>query len=59
MAGHTLMGIQKSIEKAISRKPTEEECVAVASVWQGEEEMRTLTEQEKTAIINSWFAGSR
>ncbi|KAB2570554.1 Vacuolar protein sorting-associated protein 13C [Lasiodiplodia theobromae] len=59
LAGHTLMGIQKSIEKTISRKPTEEECVAVASVWQGEEEMRTLTEQEKTAIINSWFAGSR
>lgn len=59
MVGHTLVGIQRSIEKSLSRKPTEEECIAGASVWQGEEEMQGLTDQERRAITSAWFAASR
>lgn len=59
VVGHTLVGIQRSIEKSLSRNPTEEECIAVASVWQGEAEMQGLTAQEKRAITSAWFAASR
>ncbi|OJD30142.1 glycosyltransferase family 1 protein [Diplodia corticola] len=59
VAGHTLVGIQRSIEKSILRRPSDDECIAVASVGQGEEEMRSLTDQEKKAIVDAWFDASK
>ncbi|EKG14389.1 hypothetical protein MPH_08378 [Macrophomina phaseolina MS6] len=59
LAGHTLVGIQRSIERGISRRPKDREPLSAAAVVEGEEEMLRLTDKEKDAIISAWFASTR
>ncbi|GME43742.1 Vacuolar protein sorting-associated protein 13A [Neofusicoccum parvum] len=56
LPGHFFVGIQKSIEKRICRTASEEECIAVAQVLQGEEEMQSLTDKERMEIVSTWLA---
>lgn len=56
LPGHFFVGMQKSIEKRICRTASEEECIAVAQVLQGEEEMQSLTDKERMEIVSTWLA---
>lgn len=54
--GYAFTGIQKSIEKQLSRKASTEECLAAEEVLRGEEEMRKLSDIERTEIVSAWLA---
>lgn len=56
MPGYAFTGIQKSIEKQLSRKASTEECLAAEEVLRGEEEMRKLSDIERTEIVSAWLA---
>ncbi|KKY24585.1 putative glucosyl glucuronosyl [Diplodia seriata] len=54
--GYAFTGIQRSIEKELSRKASPEECLAAAEVLQGEDEMRRLSDKERMDIVAAWLA---
>ncbi|KAL1645984.1 hypothetical protein SLS58_003404 [Diplodia intermedia] len=54
--GYAFTGIQRSIEKELSRKASPEECLAAAEVLHGEDEMRRLSDKERMDIVAAWLA---
>ncbi|KAK0664247.1 hypothetical protein DIS24_g712 [Lasiodiplodia hormozganensis] len=54
--GYAFTGIQKSIERELSRQASPEECLAAAEILQGEDEMQRLSDKERMDIVTSWLA---
>lgn len=56
MPGYAFTGIQKSIERELSRQASPEECMAAAEILQGEDEMQRLSDKERMDIVTAWLA---
>lgn len=56
MPGYAFTGIQKSIERELSRQASPEECLAAAEILQGEDEMQRLNDKERMEIVTAWLA---